>query len=920
MEFGVLGPLEVTDRGRPMSVAGAKVRALLALLLADVGAVVPAARLADQLYGDDPPSNIANALQTRVSQLRRTLGAHIVVGRSPGYLLAVEPEAVDAVRFQRLADQGRKALVDGSPKEASDLLAAALALWRGPAFVDVDVQATRAEARRLDELRLTALEDRIAADLALGRHDALVAELQALVAEQPLREALRGQLMLALYRSGRQAEALRVYDEGRAQLVDELGLDPGPELRRLQAAILDHDPSLGAGGGEPCPAGRLPGALSDFVGRARELGEVRSLVGLHRFVTVTGCGGAGKTRLALEVAAGLQDDFAGGVWLVELASLTDPAAVRAAVARALRIAPDALESYVVGKQLLVVLDNCEHVLDGAAPLAAGLLAAGAEVRVLATSREPLNVPGEFQWTMPPMALEEAVQLFAQRAAAVRPGAAAEADRVAGICRRLDGLPLAIELAAARVKALPVHEIAARLDDRFRLLSSGARTALPRHQTLRALVDWSYDLLFDDERVMFDELCVFADGVPLEAVDAVAAAAGLDPSHGVDLVSHLVDKSLVTCDEQDGTARYRMLETLRQYGHDRLAERGGLDDARRRQAAWALRLATDAAAATFGPELRAWVPRLNAEAGNLRQALRWTVQVDDATTAVALATALAFPLWATGHQREARQWLERGLATPGAAGIEPGMRARALGWAAHVTSDHDPVQAAAFGTAAVAEAEASGDAVELAIARLRLAAARVAAGETAGVRALMDVVEPVLGNAGDHWSLGWAANVRCLAALAEADAAAAEAACAESIGHFRSARSAWGLGRMAHKLAFVAELGGDYERASALYAESTARAEELGLEETAAVLHDELGRVVGLAGDGRRADELQAVASARLSRLGDFETSGGVAARRSDLARARAMYADALRWYDRAGRPDGVAFARDRLDFLAAALV
>ena len=902
-----------------MSVAGTKVRALLALLIADVGAVVPAARLADQLYGDDPPSNVANALHTRVSQLRRVLGGHVLVGRPPGYVLAVEPEAVDAVRFQRLAEQGRKALADGSPEEASDLLSDALALWRGPAFVDVDLEATRVEASRLDELRLTALEDRIAADLALGRHDAVVAELHALVAQHPLREALRAQLMLALYRCGRQAEALRVYDEGRAQLVDELGLDPGPELRRLQSAILDHHPSLGAAQVQPCAVGRLPGALSGFVGRGRELGEVRSLVGRHRLVTVTGCGGAGKTRLALEVAGGLQGEFSGGVWLVELASLTDAAAVRSAVARAMRVGPDALDSYFAGKQLLVVLDNCEHVLDGAAPLAVELLAAGSGVGVLATSREPLNVPGEIQWTMPPMALDEAVELFAQRAAAVRPGTAAEVESVAGICRRLDGLPLAIELAAARVKALPVREIAARLDDRFQLLTGGARTALPRHQTLRALVDWSYDLLFDDERVMFDELSVFADGVPLGAVEEVAAGAGLDPSHGIDLISHLVDKSLVSCDEQGGTARYRMLETLREYGQDRLAERGELDGARRRHAAWALRLATDAAAATFGPELAAWVPRLNAEAGNLREALRWTVEVDDAVTAVALATALAFPLWATGHQRVARQWFELALATPGAAGLPPAARARALGWAAHVTADHDPAQAVAFGTAAVAEAEASEDAVELAIARLRLAAARVAAGETAGVRAVIGAVEPVLAGAGDPWSLGWAANVRCLAALADADAAAAEAACVESIEHFGAAQSAWGLGRMAHKLAFVAELGGDYERASALYAESIARAEELGLEETVAVLQDELGRAAGLAGDRHRADQLQRLAKAGLSRLGDFETHAGVAARRSDLARARAMYADAFRWYERAGRPDGVAFARDRLEFLAAAL-
>ncbi|MFG1822314.1 BTAD domain-containing putative transcriptional regulator [Microbispora bryophytorum] len=694
MRFGILGPTEARPDGdRPVPVGGPGLRALLGLLLLNAGRVVTTDRLIDGLYGAEPPSGADNALQAQVSRLRRHLAGlgdlgDLVVREPAGYRLAVDPDDVDASRFERLAAEGRRALDAGDPGRAAGLLDQALGLWRGPALADVrDAPFAPAQAVRLEELRLSAAEDLTEAGLALGRHRDLLPELQERVAAHPLRERSRGQLMRALYAAGRPAEALAAYDDARRILADELGADPSAELSAIHLAVLRSDPALtpasapaSAGlGGRPVP-------LTSLVGRDDELKRIDALLAEARLVTLIGPGGTGKTRLALEAAG----RWPGEVCLVELAPLTDGADVPQAVLGALGLretaaaipapgtrqgAADPVARLVAAltlRPLLLVLDNCEHVVEEAARLADRLLAACPALRVLATGREALGITGERLCPVPPLrvpppagesaaepAVEDAlaypaVRLFVERAAAVRPDfvlAPGDVEHVLRICRALDGLPLAVELAAARLRSLPLARIAARLggDDgdpaaegdapRFALLSRGSRTAQPRHRTLRAVVEWSWDLLDEPERALARRLTVFASGATLEAAERVC---GLPDTDGV--LASLVDKSLIEVVDD----RYRMLETIRAFCAERLAEAGESETMRQAHLAYVLDLA-----ATADPHLRGhgqieWLRRLDGERDNLQAALRRAVRAGDVAPALRLLSA------ATGY------WLLRGL--------------------------------------------------------------------------------------------------------------------------------------------------------------------------------------------------------------------------------------------------------------------
>ena len=546
MQVRLFGELEAEQAGVPVPVHGAKQRALLALLALRPGQPVSADQLIDALWGDGQAAHPANALQAQIGQLRRTLGAAAIITTDAGYALNVGPDDVDASRFEQLVAKGRRLFEEGEIALASTALGEALRLRRGEPLTEFAYSGfADAERARLEELLLVAIETRVEADLALGRHGELVGELEALCREHPLRERLRELLMLALYRAGRQAEALRAYTEARDYLVDELGIDPGPALRELEARILAQDPSLAAAGpagfqAAPAPmaTGNLREQLSSFVGRSAELQELSEAVRSGRLVTLIGPGGVGKTRLAVEAAATLRQEHRDGAWLVEFASVTEPDGVAPAVAGALGAATagligppspastvELIVRYLAGRSLLVVFDNCEHVIGQAAALAETLAGTVPGLRLIATSREPLGVPGEVLVPVGPLALPAAVELFADRARAVRPGFTADGHTrpvIDDICGRLDGLPLAVELAAARLRSLTLATLAERLDDRFRLLTGGARTALPRQQTLRAVVDWSYDLLFEDERRLFARLSVFAGGCDLDAAEAVCA--------------------------------------------------------------------------------------------------------------------------------------------------------------------------------------------------------------------------------------------------------------------------------------------------------------------------------------------------------------------------------------------------------------
>jgi predicted ATPase/DNA-binding SARP family transcriptional activator len=712
----MLGSVEVRDgAGCLVEVSGARLRALLALLALRPGQVAGVGYLIDELWESHPPDGAGNALQALVSRLRRALPDGRVESRPGGYRLAVERDQVDVFRFETLAGEGRALLAAGDPGSAGATLREALRLWRGPALADAgESETVRAAVVRLEELRLAATEARIDADLRLGGPGVapgLVAELEGLLAAHPVRETLSGLLMRALAAAGRRGAALEVYERVRERLADELGADPSAELVALHLEILrtgevtgatpSSDGAAGgrtAGGLEVGGEGsggssvserrtNLRAELTSFVGRESDLERVGALLGEHRLVTLTGPGGAGKTRLAVEAARGALGAVSGGVWLAELAPVADPGEVAPTVLGAFGLREqallysgraiggaggrgteaDSLERLVAAlatRQALLVLDNCEHLVEAAATLADRVLAECPGMRILATSREPLNINGETLWPVGPLELPPdrgagvaayaSVALFEQRARAVSPGfsvTAANAEAVHRICRALDGMPLAIELAAARMRSMTAEQVAARLDDRFRLLTGGSRTALPRHQTLRAVVDWSWDLLDDGERALLRRLSVFAGGGTLEGAEQVCAGAGVATEDVFDLLAALVDKSLMIVRHTQDGPRYRMLEIIRAYAVERLAEAGETEEVRRRHAAYFLRMAEAGQHALLGGGQLEWLRRLSAEQDNLHAAVRGAVAARDAETAAGLIGASGMYWWLRGLKVE-----------------------------------------------------------------------------------------------------------------------------------------------------------------------------------------------------------------------------------------------------------------------------
>ncbi|NUW29835.1 winged helix-turn-helix domain-containing protein [Nonomuraea sp. SMC257] len=881
MRFGVLGPLAVwTDAGESVAIPGLKVRALLADLLVSEGHVVSADRLVDDLWSGEPPGNPAGALQVRVSQLRRALedaepgGKNLVVSRAPGYLLQAGPGTVDAARFTDLVARAETA--DG-PRATAALLAEALGLWRGAAFADfADEDFTRAAIVRLEEQRLAALERHAEARLELGEHGLLAGELGDLVARHPLRERLRAVHMRALYRAGRQSEALASYTELRERLAEELGLDPGRELAELYQAILGQDPALSAAA--ELPPTNLPAPVSRLIGRDDAVAEVAALLEDERLVTLTGSGGVGKTRLALEVAHRLSGAYADGAWLVELAALDHATGSPAeAVMEALGIregtegaAPAArLSEALRARELLLVLDNCEHVVERVAELAEALLRAVPGMRVLATSREPLALPGETLWSVPPLGVpdltafdavlgaspavalaaaegSDAVRLFVARAAASTRGFALDADNaeaVVRLCRRLDGIPLALELAATRVRALGVRGVVARLDDRFRLLAAGHRGAPARQQTLTAVIDWSWNLLTPPERVVLRRLAVHADGCTLEAAQKVCAGDHLDELAELDVIdvlARLVDRSLVVVVEGAAGVRYRLLESVSEYCLDRLAEAGELEDVRRAHARHHLALAEQAEPALYGHDQRAWLQRLDAEAANLRAALETAARGHDADTAIRLVNALSWYWYLRGRPGEARRSLETALALHGEA---PG-RARAAAWRAGFTMILG--DEATWDTAAVADPR------ERARAELFLG---MATSDLPTAQELVGGALTTFRAIGDEWGVAAALSKRARDAFTARDVVALERDSEESVRLFDKLGDRWGLLQATEWLAGLAAMKGDADAASRLFEDGLRVAEELGMGNEAARRTAWLGWNALQSGDYEQAMEL-----------------------------------------------------------------
>ncbi|MEU5362702.1 BTAD domain-containing putative transcriptional regulator [Streptomyces sp. NPDC005925] len=964
MRYRILGPTRAhRPDGTPVPVGGPRLRALLTVLALRAGRTVPAGLLvAEVWHGDDPPADAPGALQALVGRLRRTLGAGAVASVDGGYRLAAAPDDVDLHRFERLAAEGAGALADGDAAKTAVVLDDALALWQGQPLADLPDRT--AEAARLETRRLDVLQVRHTAALTLGRAARSLPELTALCDGHPLDEPLQALRLRALRDTGRTAEALAAYEDVRRTLADRLGSDPGPELRALHAELLRQEPlpaphpaATPAPGGRPPdtagPAvpGNLRARLTSFVGRDTDIDAIRRDLGAARLVTLIGPGGAGKTRLSQEAAEAARDIAPDGVWLAELAPVDDPGAVPEAVltavgaretvlygagAESMRAVADRhddpverLAEHCGRRRMLIVLDNCEHVVGAAARLAAELLARCPRLTVLATSREPLGVPGELVRPVEPLPEPVALRLLAERGAAARPGFRTDDDPEAcvEICARLDGLPLAIELAAARLRMLTPRQIADRLDDRFRLLTSGSRTVLPRQQTLRAVVDWSWDLLDADERDVLGRLSVFAGGCDLTAAEAVCGPAALEA------LGSLVDKSLVVAaPSAGGGMRYRLLETVAEYAGQRLDETGRRPETARAHLTYYRELARTTDPLLRGSGQLAAVERLEREYENLRTALRHVVAERDEQEALCLVLSLAWYWQMRDLRIEARGWCRDVMA------LGPDPYAAPLHRAAPVwqrcTENPPPMTGEVL-----AEARRGVHLAHLACMDTELAAWQTPAAQ-AKLRAITEVYEPGLpqtcrspgilwffavmltGGAdrlrdiieasvricretpGYEWELASCLQMRANILANRSDwAGDAFRDADEALEIYRRLGDSWGAAEALSARGEAHERKGRHRLAAADYEAAIAHAEHLGARAQQAVLRARLGSALLEDGDAERGERMlrevidnkdsghnEALPASRLFLAGWYGVTGRFAEAREQLALLRADFA------------------------------
>ncbi|MFD6278099.1 BTAD domain-containing putative transcriptional regulator [Streptomyces sp. NPDC060209] len=970
MRFGVLGPLMVWDgEGREVKVPEAKVRALLAGLLASDEGPVSADRLIHDLWGDVPPGKPRGALQAKVSQLRRVIGRDRVERQPPGYRLRLDGgDEVDAVRFRAMVTEARP-LQD--PRARAALLTEALELWRGPAYADfADGGFVRGAAQRLAEQRLSVLEDQAEARLEAQDHALLAGELADLVARHPLRERLRAVQMRALYAAGRQSEALASYDDLRSRLVEELGVDPSRELVALHGAVLRQEPELSArtsrtAAADPAPAinaagtvttahtsgtpgaagpgsySNLPVPLTPLVGRRQALAQLSRLLADERLVTLTGPGGVGKTRLAVAAATAERDrttqagEPADGIWLVEFSGIRaeTPADLAQVVAATLGIRDDAprslpgtgastrslphrLAAALRDRRTLLVLDNCEHVVDAAAGLTELLLRTAPGLRVLVTGQQPLGLAGEAVFLVEPLPPADAVRMFMERAAAATPGFPRDPDApdeperraVAEICRRLDGIPLALELAATRVRALGVRGLAVRLNDRFRVLTFGQRGGPARQQTLRAVIDWSWDLLSAPERIVLRRLAAHSDGCDLEAAEAVCAGDGVTRDEVLDLVTRLVDRSLVVVVDGPTGPRYRLLESVAAYATEQLHEMEDFTAVRDRQLLHYRALAEHAEPHLRGAGQQPWLARLDAEAGNLRTALDEAVRragVGEPEEAVRLATALAWWWLLRGRLNEARRSLGSVLAAMSGPSVPAELALFHTAFAL-LTGDHAGVAAATAnrrtavggGLAIEGGLTATGDAVPDPVRRARAlwlcAYGLFSAGDAAEGDELNTHALTLFTAAEDQWGIAAALGLRATLALVRGDLAGLGRDGLRSALLFREIGDRWGELQTVSPLAALAEIKGAYADAERRQHEGLRMARELGLEAEVSARLSGLGRLALLARDWDRAralhEQARRIATEQGYKYGEIHSGMGLAlgARRSgDLDGAEA---------------------------------
>ncbi len=944
LSVALLGPIEVRRDGDVLTVPAGKPTELLMRLALAAGTMVPKEVLLEDLWGDGAVTTSANTVQSKVSRLRKALGdPGLIQGGAIGYTLAVEASSIDALQVARRADAITALRQHGDAAAVRDACVEALALFRGEGlFGAIDAPWLQPHRIQLEELRLRLVEDHLRARLELGAAGELVGELEELVAQHPLRESLWGLLITALYRAGRQADALAAYRSVREHLVEELGIEPGRDLQRLEQQVLEQDRALDASppppstrAQQPPPGppvdGNLPPLSSSMVGRGRECADIAHLSAEHRLVTLVGPAGVGKTRLALEVARSMAP--ADGSWLVRLETARTADAVGDIVAVALR-AKDASEPAMIerlrGADVLIVLDNCEHVIDAVAEIVAPLLRAGAGVRLLATSQRPLGLDGEQVYAIDPLAFTDAVELFGERARAHDDDFASnDPGTIEEVCRSLDGLPLAIELAAARTRSLSLPEISRRLADRFTLLRDPASRRPERQRALSAAIAWSYDLLFPDDQRGLWALAVFVGGAPLDGVERVLRALGVPHEAVLDVVDRLVDRSLVTIEKDQGARRYWLLDSVRTYALDRLVESGEAPVALLARAAWVADAAAAAAAGARGPEQPRHIAFARTERANIDAVLEWA-RAEDPVLALQIATHLAW-VWMLSGDPLAIERLRASLAAADALATDEQRRAAALllGW--HLASRGDVL----LGHATVLEATerfgAAGDELDRAREDFSLAFVLSQKGDFAGCREVLDRSRPSFVAGGQTWdeAANWVLYAH--ATLATGDREAAVLACDEATRLLGEVPDPWFLVHTEAMLGAIAQADGDYADACRHLGRAADSAQYQGFAAIEAYHRANLGRAQQQAGDldaaaasmGQAIDRARVAGDLRVAALARMRL-GRVRREQGDLDAAAQLFRTAQAWYHASGGGDHAlltdhlvaATARDAPDAVA----
>jgi predicted ATPase/DNA-binding SARP family transcriptional activator len=923
LSISVLGPVELLRDGVSVPVRPGKTTELLVRLALEAGVTVRTDRLIEDLWVERAVSTARNPLQTKVSRLRQSLGDRsLVTGTRAGYVLNVAPESVDAFEVLRLADEVTKVRAS-DPAAAIALCTKALEMFRGDVLPDAgDGEWVVPHRVRLEEARLGLIEHQMAARLDLGGAGEVVAELEGLVSHHPLREQLWVSLITALYRSGRQTDALGAYARVREALVEQFGVEPGPALRALEQQVLLQDPLLDGNPavrtGSPHRFSHLPALTSPMTGRDADLAAVSQLCAEQRLVTLVGPAGIGKTRLAIEVAtvAGCQD----GACLVRLEGALNAAAILAALAAALDVSErseNSVINHLLGSDLLLVLDNCEQAVDDVAELASRLISAAPWISVLCTSQLPLGVDGETIYALAPLSLADSVQLFARRAADHRSSFVMPEDAaptVESVCRSLDGLPLAIELAAARTRTMSVDEIGRRLDDRFALLRDPTSRRPDRQRALEAAISWSYELLFPDDQRGLWALSCFTDGASLTGLEHVLAALEVPSEVAADVVGRLTDRSLVTVEfpVNGGTARYRLLDSIRVFALHRLHDAALSDVARRAQAEWLAGMAADGMAGLRGPEQAQHLQICRAERINIEAALAWGAAHDPAL-GLQIATGFGWAWVLLGDGRFGSERIVAALAAAASTSTAE-ERVRPLAFIAWLEVTSNIEQARTAAEEAVVAADSTDDSYLAAFSRSALALVLIQSGGIDRASELLDESRRLLDES-HPWDLGGTWILTAHAALLRGNTVAAGAASSEADRLLRPLGDDWILDHLDALLGYIAQAEERYADAATHLSRAAAAAGRFGYASTEGSHLDTLGRVLEQAGEinkaittfervieiGRTTRQLRLIALGRVH-------LGRVLRRDGDRTAALFAIRAADHWFASSGGGDGAALA------------